>query len=101
MLQQSKIRLWSSGYTSKNVVKQNVPFPQSTETRKESKQILALIDVYCKCRAPLFESDTDKDPGLHIIECTVCKEWFNNKFERVPNIYFRDHKKVWKCSFCK
>ena len=76
-----------------------VPFPQSTETRKKPKQSLTLIDVYCKCRAAFFESDTDENPGLHMIECTVCKEWFHKKRERVPNIYFRDHKKVWKCFF--
>ena len=74
-----------------------VSFSQSAETRKKSKQGLTLIDVYCKCRAPVFESDTDKDPGLYMIkciECTVCKELFHKKCERVLSIYFRDHKKV-------
>ena len=42
-----------------------VPFPQSTETRKKSKQslTLTLIDVYCKCRTAFFKSDTDENPG--------------------------------------
>ena len=78
-----------------------VSFPQSTEIRKKSKQSLTLMDIYCKCRSPLFENDTDKNPVLYMIECAVCEEWFHEKCERVPNIYFRDHKKVWKCSFCK
>ena len=76
-------------------------FPQSTEIRKRSKESLTLMDVYCKCRSPLFENDTDKNPVLYRIECAVCEEWFHEKCERVANIYFRDHKKVWKCSFCK
>ena len=78
-----------------------VPFLQSTGTRKKSKQSLTLIDVYCKCRAAFFEIHTDENPGLYMIECTVCKEWFHKKCQRVHNICFRDHKKVWKCSFCK
>ena len=57
------------------------PFPQSTEIRKKSKQRLTLIDVCCKCRAPFFESGTDKNPGLYMIERTVCKERFYKKCE--------------------
>ena len=38
-----------------------VPFTWSTETRQKLKQILTLIDVYCKSRTPFFESDTDKN----------------------------------------
>ena len=67
-----------------------VSFPQSTEIRKKSKQSLTLMDIYCKCRSPLFENDTDKNPVLYMIECAVCEEWFHEKCERVPNIYFRD-----------
>ena len=54
--------------------------------QKKSKQSLILIDVYCKFRAPFLESDTDQDPGLYTIECIVCKEWFQKKCERGPNI---------------
>ena len=79
-----------------------VPFPQSTKTRKKSKQSLTLIDVYYKYRAPFFQSSTNKDPGLlwSNVECkecivwSVCKEWFHKKCERVPNIYFRNQKNV-------
>ena len=42
-----------------------VPFLQSTETRKESKQSLTLIHVYYKCRATFCDSDTGKNPGLY------------------------------------
>ena len=37
-----------------------VPFPMSTETRKSLKQSLTLIDIYCKCWAVFFQSDTDE-----------------------------------------
>ena len=43
-----------------------VLFPQSTESRKKSKQSLTLIDVYCKY-VELLESNTDKDLGYRIM----------------------------------
>ena len=42
-----------------------VPFQQSTETRKESKQSLTLIHVYYKSRATFCDSDTGENPGLY------------------------------------
>ena len=42
-----------------------VPFLQSTETRKESKQSLTLIHVYYKYRPTFCDSDTGKNPGLY------------------------------------
>ena len=48
-------------------------FPQSTEIRKKSKQSLTLMDVYCKCRSPLFENDTDKNPVLYMMNVQFAK----------------------------
>ena len=68
---------------------------------KKSKQSLTIIGVYCKCRAPFFESDTDKDPEFYMIECSVYIKYFHKKCEKVHYIYFRDHKIVLNCYFCK
>ena len=78
-----------------------VPLTQCTERRKKLKQCLTIIFVYRKYRTAFFESDTDGNSELYMIKCTVCKDWSQKKCERIPNIYFRNHKKVWKRSFCK
>ena len=51
--------------------------------------------VYCICRMPLT-------PGATWIQCVACKEWYHtDTCIKVDQIYIKQAKLKWLCSFCK
>ena len=41
-----------------------------------------------------FEEDSDKDPGLFMIECNDCQKWFHKTCESTNSVYFENEARL-------
>ena len=54
------------------------------------------VQLYCRCRIPFFNSDSDVDKGLFMATCAACNERFHKKCERINALVFKNEEKVKK-----
>ena len=52
-----------------------------------------ILDIYCACRKPFFEEDTDEDKENFVIGCSKCGECYQKECEQVHSQFFKDEKK--------
>ena len=95
---QSKMRehLW-------NCLKNEIftPFPKTEKRIKRCDQIISFLSLYCTCRDTFFTDDPDNDPGLFMIQCLSCQEWYHKRCEKVKVKWFKSNSQEWKCSLCR
>ena len=68
------------------------PFPKITKRSNRCKSYITYMDVFCICRWNFDDSDLEKDKGLFMACCSVCEEWFHQKFVKVKKKVFLDEK---------
>ena len=70
---------------------QMTPFP--SKKIQPGKPKTEYLYVYCHCRMP-------NDGEERMAECTVCKEWYHESCENIPQAVFTDSSNDWKCKVC-
>ena len=60
--------------------------------------MLTYMDTFCICSWNFGDSDPEKDKGLFMVCCSVCEEWFHQKFMKIKRKVFLEEKvhKRWK-----
>ncbi|KAL5509803.1 hypothetical protein EMCRGX_G005233 [Ephydatia muelleri] len=70
---------------------QMTPFP--SKKIQPGKPKTEYLYVYCHCCMP-------NDGEERMAECTVCKEWYHESCENIPQAVFTDSSNNWKCKVC-
>ena len=69
-------------------------FPKLRERRGAARvKVKDDIRVFCVCRMPEL-------PGIEMVECCQCKEWYHVPCIQVPQAALKDKKVVWFCDNC-
>jgi hypothetical protein len=69
-------------------------FPTLRERRSATRvKVKDDIHVFCACRMPEL-------PGVEMVECCRCKEWYHVPCIQVPQAALEDKKVVWFCDNC-
>ena len=75
-------------------------FPRSHKHTKLSKGHIIYVDIYCICRSPFYEEDSERDENLFMAECVKCGEWYHKICLGIPSRVFTNVKVEWKCMRC-
>ena len=69
-------------------------FPKLRERRGATRvKVKDDIQVFCTCRMPEL-------PGIEMVECCQCKEWYHVPCIRVPQAAMEDKRVLWFCDNC-
>ena len=75
-------------------------FPRSYKHTKLSKGCIIYVDIYCICRSPFYEEDSQRDENLFMAECAKCGEWFHKIRLKIPSRVSTNKSVEWKCMRC-
>ena len=63
-------------------------FPRSHKHTKLSKRHIIYVDIYCICRSPFYEEDSERDEHFFMVECVKCGEWYHKRCLEFPSRVF-------------
>ena len=75
-------------------------FPRSHKHTKLSKGHIIYVDIYCICRSPFYNEDSERDENLFMAECVKCGEWYHKRCLEIPSRVFTNESFEWKCTRC-
>ena len=75
-------------------------FREVTKHTKLSKGHIIYVDIYCICRSPFYEEDSEKDENLFMAECVKCGDWYHKRCLEIPFGVFTNESIEWKCTRC-
>ena len=65
-------------------------FPRSHKHTKFSKRRIIYVDIYCICRRPFFEEDSERDEHLFMAECVKCGDRYHKICLGIPSRVFKN-----------
>ena len=68
-------------------------FPTTSKRVRRCITKKTIVPIFCRCRKPYFE-------GENMVQCTICKEWFHFKCEKIPKSRNLTNTN-WRCTECK
>ena len=65
-------------------------FPRSHKHTKLSKGHIIYVDIYCICRSPFYEEDSERDENLFMVECVKCGDRYYKICLGIPSHAFKN-----------
>ena len=65
-------------------------FPRSHKDTKLSKGHIIYVDIYCICRSPFYEEDSERDENLFMAECVKCGDRYHKICLGIPSRVFKN-----------
>ena len=65
-------------------------FPRSHKHTKLSKGHIIYVDIYCICRSPFYEEDSERDENLFMAECVKYGDRYHKICLGIPSRVFKN-----------